>query len=34
MEFMPKKHEPKFKARLVRITIQQIPHYPPKTTAL
>jgi transposase-like protein len=33
MGFMPKKYEPEFKARLVRMAIEQIPHYPTKTAA-
>lgn len=30
---MPQKNEPEFKARLVRLAIEQIPHYPTKTAA-
>jgi transposase len=33
MGFMPKKYEPEFKARVVRMAIEQIPHYPTKTAA-
>jgi transposase len=33
MGFMPKKYEAEFKARVVRMVVDQVPHFPTKTAA-